>query len=466
ARFFLSLNSYGTFLYVFFIFSIVNNLRDLGISTQVIRRKEINYSLINTLFLVLSLIITILQIIYGLYILPNNKMFGSTLILMALSYIPTALGSAPSIYFARNLLIKKTITARVSSIFLYFVFAVILCYYGFDAAGLAIAKFVQSISFMFMIWLPARKIISVKIEFDGTLNLIKDSYKFFINDNLSLITAEIYNYVIKNFVSTASLAIYRAAHSLIDIPLNIIEQAFFKVAYPLFSQLIDEPKKLINGYTFLTILLLCIEAPLYAYMFFNSEFIIYLTYGAKYDEAVNIIKLLSFLPIFTPCTTFGIELIKSLKKDNLMIAYIFIGSFFIILFSFLLTKNFGITGTAIANYLGMNYFIIYYFLYKNYYESFIYIMKRTPIIYIASFKLFFLSHLLKIEFEVIRYIIREIAIFTQKFSYPITQKISDISHKTNIISHNIIDAKLLVIIFYSFYKFIYLPMKKDLNIRL
>ena len=63
-------------------------------------------------------------------------------------------------------------------------------------------------------------------------------------------------------------------------------------------------------------------------------------------------------------------------------------------------------------------------------------------------------------------IIKKIAIFTQKFSYPITQKISDISHKTDIISHSIIDAGLLVIIFYSFYKFIYLPMKKDLNIRL
>ncbi|HPN30343.1 MAG TPA: oligosaccharide flippase family protein [bacterium] len=466
ARFFLSTEEFGIFLYVFFIFSIVNNLRDLGISTQVIRQKIIDYPLINSLFFVLSAAITAIQIIYGLIIYKSNPAYSKALIIMSLSYIPTAIGSAPSIYFIQNLLIKKTLPARVFSMLTYFFGAVGFSYYGFGAAGLALAKFFQSSVFAVMIWIKAAGLIKVNFKIGGTRGIIKESYKFFINDNLGLLTMEIYNYVINNFVSAASLAIYRAAYSLVDIPVNIIEQAFYKVAYPMFSKLAGDKEKLLNAYSFLTIILFCVEVPLYFYIFFNSDLIIYFTYGSKYSTSSEMIRWLAFVPIFTPYTTFGIELFKSLKKDNWLLTYIFVGSFLIILFSFIFTAKYGIKGTAAANYLGLNYFIIYYFIYKNFKKHFFYIIKKLSFIYLLPGIIFYAASDLDVKFGFIKSIVIWVADFAKPYSEELYRKISDLNLKLDLISQGIYQFGLLLIIFAVYYFFIYRRMKTELNIKI
>ncbi|MBP7652972.1 oligosaccharide flippase family protein [Candidatus Dependentiae bacterium] len=466
ARFFLSTEEFGIFLYVFFIFSIINNLRDLGISTQVIRQKDIDYSLINSLFFVLSSAITLLQIIYGCFIYKTNPSYSKALIFMSLSYVPTALGSVPSIYFAQNLLIKKTLNARISSMIAYFFGAIMLTYAGLGASGLALAKFLQSAVFTILIRIKASDIIKTNFKLSGTRNIVKESYKFFINDNLGLLTTEIYNYVIKNFVSTASLAIYRAAYSLVDIPVNIIEQAFYKVAYPMFSKLSSDKEKLLNAYSFLTIILFCVEVPVYLYIFFNSELLIYFTYGSKYSTSSEMIKWLAFVPIFTPYTTFGIELFKSLKKDNWLLTYIFIGSFLIILFSFILTANYGIKGTAAANYLGLNYFIIYYFIYKNFKKHFYYILKKMAVIYLFPASLFYITSNTEFKFGFLKSSVIFFANSVKPLSETLYRKISDLNLKLEIISQGLYHLIFLVLIFYIFYIFIYKKMQKELGIKL
>ncbi len=460
ARFFLSVEEYGIFLLVFFIFSIVNNIRDFGISSQIVRKKDINYNLLHSLFLIISIIITIGQLIYSLYIYKEKPIFSATLMLMSLSYIPTAISSAPSIYFLQNLIIRQTIFSRVFSIFGYFVFSIIFSFLKFGPQGLALAKLAQSIIFCSLIWHGFKKHINIKISLRGSLKLIKDSYVFFINDNLGLITAEISTPVINEYLGAAALAIYRAAYSLIDIPVKIVEQAFFKVAYPLFSKLIDDKEKLLDSYAHLTILIMVIETPIYAFIFFNDKLLIFLTYGQKYADSAILIKYLALLPIFTPLTTFGIELIKALRKDKLLLLYIFIGSFFIIVFSFILTSHFGAQGMAVANYLGLNYIIVYYFIFKNYRKHFFYIIKYMFVIYFCSFIPLYFVSLILCRFYIIDYTIEKLTAFTKIYSLSLAVKIHDLSIRSDLISSGILQLFTLAVIFYVFYFIIFRKFKR------
>jgi len=459
ARFFLTTEEYGVFLYVFFIFSIVNNLRDFGISTQIVRRRDINYDLLNSFFLIISLIITAGQIIYGVFIYRQDGMFARSLIIMSLSYIPTAISSAPSIYFLQNLLIKRTVLPRLVSIFGYFIFSVLFSFFQWGPEGLAWAKLIQSVIFTVMIWPPFIKAVKIKFKLTGSFQIVKDSFSFFINDNLGLITAEIYNYVINLYINPAALALYRAAHSLVDIPVKVVEQAFYKVAYPLFSKLVDDKEKLLDSYVALTVLIMVVETPIYAFMFFNDKLLIFLTYGQKYAESAILIKCLAFVPIFTPMTTFGIELIKSLRKDKMMLTYISIGSFFIIFFSFVFTYYYGIVGAALANYFGLNYFIIYYFIYINFKRHFWIVTRYTILIYSASFIPMMIISNFVIKFDFIDFYIEEITKFIKIYSMPLAVKFHDLTLKTDLISSGIIHFAALCVILFVLYISIFKKMK-------
>jgi O-antigen/teichoic acid export membrane protein len=313
--------------------------------------------------------------------------------------------------------------------------------------------------------------IKFKFCFSEFKKLVKDSYKFFINDNLGIITSEIYNFVIMFSITSktgaaASLAVYTVAYKLIRLPVNIIEQAFYKVAFPLFSKIKDNKSRLLKTYTFLTIIILCIETPIYFYIFFNSKFIIYLTYGNKYLMSADIIKILSFVLIITPYSTFGIELIKSLKKDNLLLLYIFTGSFFIILFSFILTYLFGIKGTAAANYLGMNFVIIHYFIYKYYKKYYLFILKYLPFLYGLPFIIMYLFDKINVQFNFIKNFIIMLSNIIKPISIDLSNRIYNLTEANIILSKGIFNILTLIICFTLFYYFVYKRVKTQLKMNL
>ena len=99
--------------------------------------------------------------------------------------------------------------------------------------------------------------------------------------------------IIGKFIGMNQLGYYEKSYRLMMLPLSNITYVLTPVIHPIFSELQNDNKKIIDNYLKLIKYIGCLSFPLIAFLFFNAREIILLFFGNQWEASIVPFKILS-----------------------------------------------------------------------------------------------------------------------------------------------------------------------------
>ncbi|MEY8861412.1 lipopolysaccharide biosynthesis protein [Tenacibaculum singaporense] len=253
--------------------------------------------------------------------------------------------------------------------------SVIMAYNGFGLWSIAINGAVISlvslpIYFYFNKWLP--KLIWKKIEFNKIFSFGIYTTGTQLTNN---ITSQIDYLLIGKLVDKHNLGIYSFSFQITSIIRSAIVGIISKVMYPVYAQIRNDKRALRNYYGQIVKFNTLMVSSIMIILFLYSEHILQMAYGNKWNEAIDIIRILSISSIVTVMAGSNTSLIRALGYASLEFKIQLFKTVLIYIPSIILgTYFYGIVGTAWSIFFNgiASVVIAMYFMSKligfNYYD--------------------------------------------------------------------------------------------------
>lgn len=222
-------------------------------------------------------------------------------------------------------LLQKELNFKIISIIevvtglIAFVVIISLAYNGYQELSVIYGQLISIAARTVMYVIVGRKLFSPTLYFK--LKEIKDHLRFgmyhmgegilgFINGNLQ-------NVVIGKAIGLKELGLYTIAYQLAVFPIYKLNPIIMQVSYPIMAKM-KENEGLKRAYLKITDFITCCNFPLLAGMFITSSSVVILVYGAGYQDAIPLIRVILIVS-FLACVTAPVpSLALSKGKPNIM----------------------------------------------------------------------------------------------------------------------------------------------------
>jgi len=348
----LSPSDFGLMGMVMVVIAFATMIADLGLGAAIIQKQDVSREQVSTFFF--------LNIILGI-ILCSTVYFSSGLIAMffnkegltnllkviSFSFIIISLGQTFRVLLQKQLEFKSLAKVEISGIIIYGVSSILLALKGFGVWSLVWGFIIRQIGETSLLWI----VTSFKPQLVFNLKEIKRLISFgiyvfgeriinYFNRNLDYI-------IIGKFLGVEALGFYTLAYRLMLFPIFKIAAVVTKVAFPAFSMVQDNNKKIRDGYLYVVKYISLVTFPMMAGLFIVAPEFINVIYGARWQPTVLILQILCLVGIWQSIgTTVGtIQYAKGRPdigfKWNLF-ALCFIAT------AFFVGVKWGIVGVAVA----------------------------------------------------------------------------------------------------------------------
>ena len=425
-------SDFGVIAVASIFISFVNLITDFGIGPAIIQRNNLDEADLNSLFsftallgLVSSLIVfTLSEIIADYYESPLLcdifKILSINLLFAALNIVPNALLLKDKLFKAIAI---RTITVQIIS----GVICIILAFNGVGVYSLAIQSIMSSILIFFINYhLKPLRLFS-KIYYSSLKKVFTFSIYQFLAQLFNYFTKDLDKLLLGKKFDMISLGYYEKSYRLVQLPVGNLSYVLAPVMQPVFKELQNDLKQMMNKYTKMLAILASIAMPLSAFLFFEGSDIIYIVFGAKWMQAVPAFCYLSLgIGFNIMLSTTGPILLASNRVD--LSFYNCIVEFLISISCIWIGLMLGSIETlAIMVSIGLLIRFIYVFIViikVAFHESlslFIRSTGRSVILLIVGILLFFsVSLFFNDEFSLLRFIIN-VAIFMVLMIQPLSQ---------------------------------------------
>lgn len=343
-------------LYVFT--AIGNSLADGGMTSSLIRTKELDnrdYSTVFFINVIVSVFVYFLlfvssPLIAAFYNQPELslivKIYCLVIVIQAFNAVQTTkLTKEMNFKLQMMMQIPATIVAGVCAIF--------LAKLGYGVWSLVWMHLINTLLFtlqhwIFTKWKPILVIDKAKLKYHFNFG-----YKLTLSGLVSTIYSNVYRIIIGKFYSTSQLGYYHQANSLSMFPVNNLSKALNKVTYPLFSKLSDQPLKLLEAYKNVSKHVFWIICPIMVYLIVFAEPIFRLLLTDKWLPAVIYFQILCAAAVFYPHSLYSLNILAAKGRSDLHLKIEIYKKIVGILLLFILMFFFGIIGVLIASSLSM-----------------------------------------------------------------------------------------------------------------
>ncbi|MDM5211550.1 oligosaccharide flippase family protein [Peribacillus sp. NJ4] len=303
-----------------------------------------------------NILISIVLIIYSLFILKENIMASDLLILMFLMPVFLFVFEYIQIYFRTNLMnieFSKLSTYNTLAIFILSVCGALLE----GVIGVVIGVYIAYFTSMLIGFYLLRKDkffekISITLTTTEKKELTNYSIISVSNNVISQITYLIDIFLIGLLIKDPNtVAIYKAA-TLIPFALNFIPLSIMTFVYPYFAKNRENVKWLIKTYKILVKYLLLINIFITIILLIFAPLIIKLLFGEEYLEGVLVFRLLSIGFFFA--STFRIpagNVLAMVKQVKILFTINIIVGVINIILDFIMIKYYSMIGAAFTTVL-------------------------------------------------------------------------------------------------------------------
>ena len=353
---------FGLFAMVAVIVRFATMFKDAGLSVATIQQDHITHEQISTLFWVNFL----LNVFLGICLLacsPLVAMFygrpelTKITAVLSSSFLFTGLVIQHQALLRRHMKFGALATIKITSQVIALIVTISLAFLGASYWALVGRSLTNGLVAAIMTillcpWRPgrARKGTGVRsmLGFGGHLtgfNIVN-----FLSRNLD-------NILIGRFIGTSALGVYSKAYELFLMPLTQIRSPLIAVALPVLSSIRNQPDRYIKYYQRILDVLASLAIPITLYCAVESEFVIRLSLGAQWVEAVPVFRNLAIAGLIQVTASAARGMV--LLSFGFSARYLRWGLFNAILMITAIVAGlpFGIQGVA-ASYTVANYIIL------------------------------------------------------------------------------------------------------------
>ena len=299
----LSPEDYGVVAVVTVFTTFFASLSDIGLSTAIIQKKELDNDDVNSIFSLSVYYSFVLAIIFIILAWPISQFYGSDVylnicLILSISLFFDALNTVPNGIMNRDKQFKKIAFRTVIVYVCSSCVAIYLAFKGWSYYSLVVQSVIYSIVTFIWNYCTTKPKFRLKIRIDS-INKIKgySSYQFAFNI-LVYFARNLDNLLTGKFFGSAELGYYNKAYSLMLYPINNITNVIAPVLHPVLSDYQDEKEKIYKSFINIVKILFIIGALVSGICFIASKEIIIIAFGNQWGQSVDCFKALSFAILF------------------------------------------------------------------------------------------------------------------------------------------------------------------------
>jgi PST family polysaccharide transporter len=318
---------FGLITMVMVVTTVVERLKDLGLTTATIQRQSLTHEEVSTLFwinaaggVVMAVLVAACAGPLALFyneprLIPITLVFATTFILSSLAIQHQALLNRQMRY-AR--VAATTISAEVISLAI----AVVLALNGAGYWALVAREAFRSViytaaTWICIPWIPSRPSRNAKVtsmlSFGGDVTAFNLVY--FLCTNVDKI-------IIGRLMGPAPLGVYRQGSQLAVLPATQITYPVNNVAQSILSRLQNDPEKYIRSYCKLVTALSAVTMPLMMFLAVFATETVVVAFGIEWIAAANILKILALALFIDPASSIAGSVMLTCGKSR---RYMYLG---------------------------------------------------------------------------------------------------------------------------------------------
>lgn len=304
--------------------SIGNTLIESGMSTSLLRTRDLSNEDYSTVFItniLVSVFIYILLFAASPYIAHfyRQPSLSSFLRVYSLGFILYSLRSIHNVKLIRELQFKKITYLSLPGN----IFSVIISLYvaknGYGIWSMAILFLINQIITTILFWVLITWSPSLDFNFMKFKYHFKFGYKLVLSALLNTLFENINNILIGKFYNIQLLGFYDRAYALNNYPASLLSGIVMKVSMPAFAIIKEDRETLKNVYTKTIQIAFLISASSYAVAAYLAEPIIKLILGIEWLNAIPIFQILAISFALYPIHSLNINLLSLYGRSDLFL---------------------------------------------------------------------------------------------------------------------------------------------------
>jgi len=282
--------------------------------------------------------------------------------ILFLSIVLNSLGLVQNIILTKKLAFKILTIVNIISVFLSGVITIILIYTGFGYWALAWQLVLQVGFRSFLLWVLSSWRLTKQVDFRVIKELFSFSIFLLANSIFVAIVKYIYNIIIGRLYTVQDLGYYSQAYKYQQIPSSIISNTISGVAFPVLSELNNNPRRQLTYFRKIVRITAFAIFPIMIMFYLLAEPLFSIVLTDKWLPAVPYFQILVIAGIVVPFHTLNLSLItvKGFPKRMFLLEIIrnlLVILSVIIFFQSILTMLYGFLIASILSYLTGLFFI-------------------------------------------------------------------------------------------------------------
>ena len=315
---------FGLIAMVAVFVALCQGIADAGFHEAIIQRKELDDTLISTVFytnLLLAAGLTLVLWVGAPLVAAFYDQPDLTLLLQVLSIglLIDGFSRIQLTLLQRRLLFRELATATLAASLFSGGIAVALAFLGYGVWALIAQILIARSLVAIVLWLQSDWRPSISYSFVRLREILPFASRMFASNILNSVFQQIYVLFIGRVGSVVDLGYYQRANSFKNLASGASNTLMARITFPLFAQVQDDPVRLRRGFIKSCQLLSFTFFPIMALLAAVSEPLIVTLIGEKWLPAVPYLQLLCFTGALHPVHAINLSLIKALGHAGLFL---------------------------------------------------------------------------------------------------------------------------------------------------
>jgi O-antigen/teichoic acid export membrane protein len=306
------------------IVTIGNTLIDSGMSTSLLRTKELSDQDYSTVFLT-NVLVSILIYIVIFFLAPliskfyNQPVLVSVIRIYCIGFIINSLRSIHNVKLIRELKFKNLALLSLPGNILSIIISIYLAKTGYGVWSLValflVNHFVSTIVFwIFIKWAPIWKFNLANFKHHFYFG-----YKLVLSAQINTIFENINNILIGKYYDVKFLGYYDRAYTLNNYPVSVLSGIIMKVSLPALTIIKDEKERLQNAYKIIMQISFFISAVGLGLAAILAKPLINILLGKEWLYTIPIYQILAISFVFYPLHSLNINILSLFGRSDLFL---------------------------------------------------------------------------------------------------------------------------------------------------
>jgi O-antigen/teichoic acid export membrane protein len=304
--------------------AIGNSLIDSGLTTSLLRMKEVSQTDYTTVFfssILMSLLVYLIlffsaNIISNFY---NQNVLIDLIRIYCLGFIVSSLRGVQAVKLIKDLDFKKITKLNIPGNVISTILAIYMGYNGFGVWSLVALFLTNQIISTIVYWIFVRWKPSLNFDFECYKFHISFGYKLVISSQLNTIFENIYNILIGKYFSVKMLGLYERAYAFNNYPTSIISGIIQKVSLPSLTMVKDDKVKLKNVYKNMMLVTFFFSITILSFLSIVATPLFTLLLGNAWIEMIPLFRVLTLSFILFPLHSLNVNILSVFGRSDIFL---------------------------------------------------------------------------------------------------------------------------------------------------